>query len=424
MKPKSLVLVAFLMVLYIVPLISMSTYASSTILAQPNTSKEFTISADWYNEDWQYRKSVDITGIYGDIDPLYNYQVRIPVTYDSDMLIDFDDIRFIEEDHTTELDYWRESYIASTSAVFWVEVLEDVNADVTIYMYYGNSAVSTTSNGTATFLFYEDWSSQTIDAWTMPAAQADGQTTFSVTDATQGGYVAKVEGNAADSYLIHSDFNYTAPFATMFRANIEEASTGNTGRFGSGWAGAYGWALVQTLSTGESFNVVDDDSNSDAQAMTNAYFDSWIVFQITRDATNAKLYADTVLIETASFAPDAVDNPVCNIQNIDSEDDIYSDWVAVRKFTTTEPEFDSFGSEETNIPPPEWEIVGEAELVIFVPLDETALNWFLIILGMFMVPASALYLVKGGKKDASMDKVFYFIVAFLFGWGLIFIGVS
>ena len=424
MRNRNIILLSFLLFLYIGPSLFAMTSYSLPSHAEQNTSKEFTISADWYNEDWQYRKNVIMYSGLGGLEA--NYTVRVDVIYEGVMQTDFDDIRFTDNDNVTLLDYWRESYNASTSAVFWVEVIDSHiwGTYFTIMMYYGNSTVSTTSNGTATFLFYEDWSSQSIDAWTIPAGQADGQTTFSVTDATQGGYVAKVEGNVADSYIIHSDFTYTAPFATMFRANIEEASTGNTGRFGSGWAGAYGWALVQTLSTGESFNVVDDDSNSDAQAMTNAYCDSWIVFQITRDATNAKLYADTVLIETASFAPDAVDNPVCSIQNIDSEDDIYSDWVAVRKFTTTEPEFDSFGSEEDNIPPPEWEIVGEAELVLFIPVDETALNWFLIILGMFMVPASALYLVKGGKKDASMDKVFYFIVAFLFGWGLIFIGVS
>ena len=75
-------------------------------------------------------------------------------------------------------------------------------------------------------------------------------------------------------------------------------------------------------------------------------------------------------------------------------------------------------------PYPTWELVGEAELVFSVLIDQTALNWFLIILGMFMVPASTLYLVKGGKNNMSMDKAFYFIVAFLFGWGLIFIGVS
>ena len=70
-----------------------------------------------------------------------------------------------------------------------------------------------------------------------------------------------------------------------------------------------------------------------------------------------------------------------------------------------------------------WQEVGEAIIYFQVPIDQTGLNWWLIILGMCMVPASTLYLVKGGKDNMSMDKVFYCIVAFMLGWALIFIGV-
>jgi len=73
---------------------------------------------------------------------------------------------------------------------------------------------------------------------------------------------------------------------------------------------------------------------------------------------------------------------------------------------------------------PEWHLVELVSIIIWLEIVTWALDVFLILLGMFMVPASTLYLVKGGKDNMSMDKVFYFIVAFLFGWGLIFIGVS
>ena len=316
-----------------------------------------------------------------------------------------------------------ETYTASTSAVFWVEIDEELDIDYTIFVYYGNLAVSSASNGTATFLFYEDWSSQSLDAWTIPANQQDGATSWSVTDATQGGYVAKIEGDSEDSYLMFSDFNDTAPFATMFRSNIEDATTGNTGRQGTGWAGAYGWAYISSLGTTgtEWFSVYDDDGNPDEQEMTNAYVDSWITFQITRDETNAKLYADTVLIETASFAPDAINNPVCAMQNIDSEDDIYSDWIATRKFVAgTEPACDPLGSEENNF---EWNVINEIELVFSIPLDQTGFNILLVFLGLIMIPSSTIYAAKGGLKEASMDKLFFFLIIFVLGWGLFLGGI-
>ena len=420
LRKKTMLLVSFLLMLYIGPSIFIVSYASPATPTETNMTKDFSVSdsgSGWYDENWHYRQSILI---YVDTQVGLYWQVRIPVTYNSHMQTDFDDIRFAEWSGSVLEDYWRESYIASTSAVFWVKVAEELDANYTIYMYYGNDAVSSASNGTDTFLFYEDWSSQSIDAWTVAAGQQDGQTTFSVTDATQGGYVAKIEGDPADSYLIYSDYTRMASFATMFRSNLEETTTGNIARMGSGWAGAYGWAFLQGSSGTETFQVVDDDANPDPQAMDATYYDVWTIFQITRDKTYAKLYANTALIETASFAPDVNNNPVISIQNQDSEDDIYSDWVAVRRFVEGQPIFDSFGDEENNFI---WQIVGSAELVFVVAIDETGLNMFLIIFGLVLVPLSSMYLVKGGKSEMSTNKLFFGLIIFLMGWGLFLGGI-
>jgi len=387
--------------------------------------KEFQISASWYSEDWEYRQKITIVGITG---AGVDYQVNITIPYDSNMQANFSDIRFTDDDGTTLLDHWRESYTASTTALFWVEVKDDLGTNQYLYMYYGNTtAVTSASNGTATFLFYEDWANQSLDAWTIPINQQDGSTSWSVTDATQGGYVAKIEGDSEDSYILLSDFNYTAPFALRFRANIEDATTGNTARFGTGWAGAYGWAYVQSLGTtgAESFSVYDDDGNPDEQAMTTAYVDSWITFDIRRGLSIAgplytKLSADNIDIELASFDPDAIENPVCGIQNIDSECDIYSDWVVCRKFNTIEPYFSSFGSESTYL---EWNVINEIELVFSIPLDQTGFNILLVFLGLIMIPSSTIYAAKGGLKEASMDKLFFFLIIFVLGWGLFLGGI-
>ena len=70
---------------------------------------------------------------------------------------------------------------------------------------------------------------------------------------------------------------------------------------------------------------------------------------------------------------------------------------------------------------PEWYEVGDATLIFSVPFDTWALDMFLIFLGLFMVPASTIYMVKGGLKEASMTKVFFALVAFILGWAF-FIG--
>ena len=134
--------------------------------------------SDWLS-GWQYRKSHVIESASG---AGANYQVRIKVHYGSGTdsgenvylnehcRTDFGDIRFTDDDGVTELDYWMEEKVDSEYAIFWVEVKDDLsNSDVTIYIYYGNSDATTTSNGTETFLFFKDFEDGTTQGLTVTA---------------------------------------------------------------------------------------------------------------------------------------------------------------------------------------------------------------------------------------------------------------
>jgi len=122
----------------------------------------------WYYTSWSRRAPVTISNPGSD---LTDYQVKVDVTYGADMQPDFDDIRFVDSDDSTELSHWRESYTASTSAIFWVKVPSVPSGNKTIYMYYGNAAASSASDGNATFLLYDDFEEHAIgeipDGWTM-----------------------------------------------------------------------------------------------------------------------------------------------------------------------------------------------------------------------------------------------------------------
>ena len=69
-------------------------------------------------------------------------------------------------------------------------------------------------------------------------------------------------------------------------------------------------------------------------------------------------------------------------------------------------------------PIPGWNIKGPAELLINAPFDYWAFNMFLILFGLVLVVASGCYLAYCIKGDMSQDKLFYFLIAFMFGWGL------
>lgn len=134
-----------------------------------------TETAQWYNTDWSYRKQHTINSATG---AGTNYQVGIKVYYgsgtdgtetvdtismgkvycDSRCKTDFGDIRFTKGDGASLLDYWMESKTDSNNAIFWVEMTDSLEStNQVIKMYYGNSGVSTTSNATNTFLWYDDF---------------------------------------------------------------------------------------------------------------------------------------------------------------------------------------------------------------------------------------------------------------------------
>jgi hypothetical protein len=166
--------------LFGVILLAVSIFGTFLQVSAPNIGKisntdpeEPFESAGWLS-GWQYRKAHEIDGAAG---TGTNYQVKIVVHYgsgndfgkdvylDSQCQADFGDIRFTGEDGATQLDYWMESRVANYEAVFWVEVADSLDSDRQVYVYYGTSQVSTTtSNGDATFLFFEDFEGN-LDKW-------------------------------------------------------------------------------------------------------------------------------------------------------------------------------------------------------------------------------------------------------------------
>ncbi|TXI10250.1 MAG: DUF2341 domain-containing protein [Polynucleobacter sp.] len=156
--------------LLIVPFVYAATstwdFSTSSDYTFDNTKIEFssgqtqlkaTSSPAWYSTSWTKRKAVTVTGSSAGAQT--NYQVKITVPYDSDMQADFDDIRFTSSNGTTLLDYWLESKTNSSTADFWVEIpsIPVSPNTVAIYIYYGNSGVSSASSGANTFISGTDF---------------------------------------------------------------------------------------------------------------------------------------------------------------------------------------------------------------------------------------------------------------------------
>jgi hypothetical protein len=123
----------------------------------------------WWDEDWAHYKEVTISSATG---AGTNYQVRLDIgaSTGGDFHLegnsddfpaaedDGGDLRFLDNDDSTELDFWVEDSDGSTATV-WVEVQDDLSSSpVTINVYYGNDAGSLSdSDGESSFLFFDDF---------------------------------------------------------------------------------------------------------------------------------------------------------------------------------------------------------------------------------------------------------------------------
>ncbi len=113
---------------------------------------------------------------------LTDYQIRVVVNYGYGSSIgdtvyldgcsqpDFSDVRFtwFNESSNSEVEcsYWIENTAVGSQATFWVKIPLILSSSYsTMYIYYGKSNVTTTSDGTKTFEFFDDFSAG-LSKWT------------------------------------------------------------------------------------------------------------------------------------------------------------------------------------------------------------------------------------------------------------------
>ena len=106
--------------------------------------------------DCDNRKEITLDNSTGSA--LTDYQMRIDVSYETSMNSDFSNLKFTTSSGTS-IYHWVETHTASTSAVVWVKVPSiAASANTTLYLYYGGSSCTTTTNASDVFVFYEDFS--------------------------------------------------------------------------------------------------------------------------------------------------------------------------------------------------------------------------------------------------------------------------
>lgn len=118
-------------------------------------------SPDWLS-GWTYRRPVDLSPETS----IADYQVLVILDTGimgnpyANVKPDGSDIRFTGSDGIASQNYWVESWDSSGTSKIWVEVATPATSS--IYMYYGNAAAGSASDGEATFVFFDDFSTNTL----------------------------------------------------------------------------------------------------------------------------------------------------------------------------------------------------------------------------------------------------------------------
>ncbi|MGC9060167.1 MAG: DUF2341 domain-containing protein, partial [Thermoplasmata archaeon] len=160
---------------------------------------------------WPYMRRIVINNT-ANSNTLTNYTVNL--TLDTASLImagkmrsDCGDIRFTDA-NGIEIPYWIESGINTANTKIWVKVPSIAGGGRTsIFLYYGNLSAQSKSNGTATFLFFDDFESGNLNNW-----QAVIDSIWSIGTIAHNGIYAMKAGaysGESDRYIIAKNLNLT-----------------------------------------------------------------------------------------------------------------------------------------------------------------------------------------------------------------------
>jgi hypothetical protein len=245
---------------------------------------------------------------------------------------DFGDVRFTWYNSTSgqeqDIPYWRENVHEGANATFWVKIpgIPADPASATIYVYYGKSDVATTSNGDATFIFFDDFDDGSIDVakW------------VNMRDAVESGGAFVGNGGNQRTWA-GSTQTFSAPFEV--RIKMRGSASGD---FDSG-------IRVGNLYFISDYGVGNPIIGTGWRYPSGSAGDvvSWHVYVATvlpTSQTFQDLTANKYVAATYSYNA----GPLSLIGDSDSQDrDTLYDWILVRNYISPEPTHEAWGSEES-----------------------------------------------------------------------------
>jgi len=318
----------------------------------------------WWDSNWGYRKYHNITGSTAGAVVNYSVEIKVYNTTGTDngnivyigdkAKEDFSDVRFTN-DTNYELFYWIEE-TGSDYAVFWVKV-PDIPAspnNETIWIYYDNSEATSKSNINDTFIFGDDFESDTVGEdptkWNVTETGAN-VIDVSSTQACNSSQSVYLYDNTGTGYPIYINRTFEPQEKLLltyyfYHVNFGDQGTSTAFYLYSGETQAI-WMAV----TGNYLKYYDTKYNN----ITDVETGKWYKIEVLPKADTDKFDCwvnGTKFVTNGNFR-----NTVTEIDWIVSSAwstptwDAYYDTVTIRKYIDPEPFHADWGGEEEVIPP-------------------------------------------------------------------------
>jgi hypothetical protein len=241
------------------------------------------------------------------------------------------------------LSYWIENYTSGVSATFWVKITNNLTStNQTIYIYYGNSTVTTTSNGTNTFsIWFDDFSTNTLSNYTVDGGNWAVDTTHGWLNQsnTNAGYfqIFPTSVNVANSSLLTRIL--TPSDSTYDCGTALRAASGGIAEFFQDSGGASVWDIWERTPTETQLNYT---------TYSGSHASQWHRFRTEMNNNSMFYYWDDNLKVTyaGTFSLTSGSSGLMTYGSTSGEQWAF-DYLAVRKFVYPEPSHGAWGSEET-----------------------------------------------------------------------------
>jgi hypothetical protein len=238
------------------------------------------------------------------------------------------------------LDYWIESVSGTTPnqvATIWVKFDSINNAPTTFYMYYGNGSAPAYSNGTNTFIFFDDFlgNSLNTDVWWQ----------WGVSNATvSNGIVSKISGSILTAAQYGANYRFRArskaavtnPFVTLLDIDAgTDTDLAYISTYTDGFRNFYGYNLYNNVGEPTDLGIPRDNN--------------WHLSEIDRNGSTSVIYSfDNVVHEDyLNVFTQAAQINFGASSGANSE--VNADWVFVAKYSNPEPTtYGAWGSEESS----------------------------------------------------------------------------